>query len=343
MSEKPVFLLADADALRRQRWDGTDGEWLVLLVPTTGERTAIHLYDGPAAAGAWLPDLVRATPAALIVPQAAIALPRRHPAPSPGRHPAPAPAPGRPSAPPPGPHRTPLPVGPLPVSVGASLVRGLVLALLDGTVSLEATHVAAHLVDLVATLVCEATAPERPTAGRNLLEEIRWQVNDRLDDVTLSPGTIAAHGYISVRYLHKLFRDEGTTVGRWVVRRRLEEACRELAGPGRAGRTISVTAKRWGFANAAHFSRVFHAAYGRAPRDWRDTRAALVARSDTAPRDTPPVQPAPGAQPASGGHALSARQGAPGVNWAAPSVRSVAPNSTHPAGTGLRQDEEEAW
>ncbi|MFG2307054.1 AraC family transcriptional regulator [Actinacidiphila glaucinigra] len=33
--------------------------------------------------------------------------------------------------------------------------------------------------------------------------------------------------------------------------------------------TIEAIAHRWGFASAPHFSRVFKAAYGVSPREWR--------------------------------------------------------------------------
>lgn len=39
----------------------------------------------------------------------------------------------------------------------------------------------------------------------------------------------------------------------------------------RGGRTIAAVANRWGFMSATHFSRVFRAAYGMSPSEWRDT------------------------------------------------------------------------
>ncbi|MFJ9520782.1 AraC family transcriptional regulator [Kitasatospora sp. NPDC101801] len=35
-----------------------------------------------------------------------------------------------------------------------------------------------------------------------------------------------------------------------------------------------MVARRWGFVNPAHFSRVFRAAYGVSPREWRALRTA---------------------------------------------------------------------
>ncbi|MGW6356976.1 helix-turn-helix domain-containing protein [Streptomyces sp. NPDC055092] len=67
-----------------------------------------------------------------------------------------------------------------------------------------------------------------------------------------------------MRSLHKLFTKEGTTVGRWILRRRLENG-RELARRGNASPTVPAVALRWGSVNAAHFSRFFHAAYNVSP------------------------------------------------------------------------------
>lgn len=96
-------------------------------------------------------------------------------------------------------------------------------------------------------------------------------IDEHLADADLSPEVIAGAHHISVRYLHKLFQDEGTTVGRWIQRRRLEECRRDLVLGVRNRRTIASVAGRWGFLSATHFSRVFRAAYGMSPSEWRDS------------------------------------------------------------------------
>lgn len=139
-------------------------------------------------------------------------------------------------------------------------------------------RLAGGVTELVATLVAELAelaeredGPGRDTSGRVLAARARQFINENLGDPSLSPETIAAAHHISVRYLHRLFADQGVTVGRHVLRRRLEECRRELARGG-AHSTVSAVAHRWGFVNAAHFSRTFKAAYGVSPRAWRDGR-----------------------------------------------------------------------
>ncbi|MFD9430800.1 helix-turn-helix transcriptional regulator [Streptomyces sp. NPDC060002] len=121
-------------------------------------------------------------------------------------------------------------------------------------------------------------APGTSGARSPVLGRVLEYVELQLTDPNLSPEVIARAHHISVRYLHKLFKDEGTTVGRWILRRRLEECRRDLMRYGRGGRTIAAVAARWGFLSATHFSRVFRSAYGMSPREWRDT-AGRAARS----------------------------------------------------------------
>ncbi|MCQ9133094.1 helix-turn-helix domain-containing protein [Streptomyces hilarionis] len=143
---------------------------------------------------------------------------------------------------------------------------------------------ARNAVNVLSTLAAEqlgraAPAAPGPTGARPpVLARILEYVELHLPEPDLCPEGIARAHHISVRYLHKLFQDEGATVGRWILRRRLEECRRDLARHGRGSRTIAAVAGRWGFLSATHFSRVFRTAYGMSPREWRDT-AGPVPRS----------------------------------------------------------------
>ncbi|KUN85918.1 helix-turn-helix domain-containing protein [Streptomyces griseoruber] len=133
-----------------------------------------------------------------------------------------------------------------------------------------------NAVNLLSTLAVEqlgARTPDPASARPPVLTRILEYVELHLTDPELSPETIARAHHISVRYLHKLFKDEGTSVGRWILRRRLDECRRDLMRHGRGSRTIAAVAARWGFLSATHFSRVFRAAYGMSPSEWRDTAA----------------------------------------------------------------------
>ncbi|MFH8805622.1 helix-turn-helix domain-containing protein [Streptomyces sp. NPDC017936] len=129
---------------------------------------------------------------------------------------------------------------------------------------------ARNVVDLLGVMADEVLgrpAGDTPGGNRALLLRIQAFIDRHLADGDLTPQAIARAHHISLRYLHKLFESEDATVGRWIQRRRLEECRRDLALHVNA--TIAAVAHRWGFTSAAHFSRVFRAAYGMAPREWR--------------------------------------------------------------------------
>ncbi|MGW7286243.1 AraC-like ligand-binding domain-containing protein [Streptomyces sp. NPDC054847] len=146
----------------------------------------------------------------------------------------------------------------------------------DGYPPAVADRLAGNVVDLFATLIAERAHPGGTDADArsHLMLRVRDHINRNLGDPDLTPEQIARTHRISVRYLHRLFEGEGTTVGGLIRQRRLEECGRELARRGRTAPTVSAVSQRWGFVNPAHFSRAFRAAYGVSPREWRDLRTA---------------------------------------------------------------------
>ncbi|RRJ88299.1 helix-turn-helix domain-containing protein [Gulosibacter macacae] len=104
---------------------------------------------------------------------------------------------------------------------------------------------------------------------RALLQRIRDDIDSRLEDPDLSPSTIASAAFISVRHLHNLFQDQGQTVASYVRTRRLERCYLDLTDPATFETPIAAIGSRWGFKDAAHFSRAFKTAYGESPSDVR--------------------------------------------------------------------------
>lgn len=133
-------------------------------------------------------------------------------------------------------------------------------------------RLAQNILDLLETVYCDrlGTPAECPeTLRRSRLLAIQAWIDRHLDTVELCPEVIAAANHISVRYLHRLFQDQGTTVSRWTRDRRLERCRHDLGDPVLNRRGVSVIAARWGFLDAASFSRTFKAAYGESPREYR--------------------------------------------------------------------------
>ena len=139
----------------------------------------------------------------------------------------------------------------------------------------SSARLADNVVDLLGTLYADllSGAGYRPADPMHtLMTKIRCFIEDNLDDPDLGPESVAAACHISVGYLHKLFRAEGTSVSRTIRERRLEQCRRDLVAPGSRAKAVSAIGAHWGFLDAAHFSRIFKATYGVSPREYRISR-----------------------------------------------------------------------
>ncbi|MBB5639616.1 AraC-like DNA-binding protein [Cryobacterium roopkundense] len=133
-------------------------------------------------------------------------------------------------------------------------------------------RLAYNAVDLIATMFeNELSIRRRPIPGTHgdMLAGIRKYIEAELGDPGLSPAGIAAAHFISTRHLHSVFHEADTTVSSWIRRRRLERCRRDLRDPILADRSVGAIAARWGFLDAAHFSRIFRAAFGEPPTAYR--------------------------------------------------------------------------
>jgi AraC-like DNA-binding protein len=119
---------------------------------------------------------------------------------------------------------------------------------------------------------------DTPEARRQaLLTTVQGFIQQHLGDPQLSPPAIAAAHHMSLRSLHQLFHDAGLTVAGWIRQRRLECCRRDLADPALAYRPVAAIAARWGYSSASDFSRVFRAAHGLPPAEYR--RHACVVKT----------------------------------------------------------------
>lgn len=101
------------------------------------------------------------------------------------------------------------------------------------------------------------------------LARMKQVVDARLGDPAFGVGELARELGLSVPHIHRLFHHEATTPAQYIWGKRLEACSRDLLDPRQARRSISEVAYRWGFSDAAHFSRAFRERFGVAPRVWR--------------------------------------------------------------------------
>jgi len=109
-----------------------------------------------------------------------------------------------------------------------------------------------------------------------LLQKAYQIIDARLSDPDLTMKEVATELKISLRYLYKLFASSGEGFSRYVKRRRLERCRCDLGNPVYANFNVSEICFRWGFNEAAHFSRVFREQFDMSPRAWR--KAAMAKR-----------------------------------------------------------------
>ncbi|MFG1928999.1 helix-turn-helix domain-containing protein [Cryptosporangium sp. NPDC048952] len=137
----------------------------------------------------------------------------------------------------------------------------------------EEARVAAAVIDLLTVALsaqlgrAESITPD--TRRRALVHHIRAYIDAHLGDPRLNPAQIADAHHISLRYLHKLFESQETTLSSWIRRRRLERCRAALLDPAQSHRSANAIAAAWGMANPAHFNRAFKAVYGLPPGTYR--------------------------------------------------------------------------
>jgi AraC-like DNA-binding protein len=139
---------------------------------------------------------------------------------------------------------------------------------LAGTTGARLAHSA---LDLVTTVFTRELGLDEVSADphRALVQRIRSYIDRNLASTDLGPASIASAHFISIRHLHGLFQEQGVTVSTWIRTRRLEQCRRDLLDPMLADRPVAAIAARWGFVDAAHFSRAFKTAFGISPSEYR--------------------------------------------------------------------------
>lgn len=168
-----------------------------------------------------------------------------------------------------------------PGALVSSLARDLGRSL-GGFRAVDAARSAAAVTELIAVALGAQLGDARPAPDEALRDRIRGYIRVRLPERDLGPARIAAAHHISVRRLHKLFQDQPLTVSALIRTSRLDRCRAELA---RGDRTVAAVARRWGFADPAHFSRLFKTTYGHTAAALASNDRALTVKAPGARRD----------------------------------------------------------
>ena len=135
-----------------------------------------------------------------------------------------------------------------------------------------------HFYDLVALALgassdAKALAADR-TVGAVRLAAIKADIVANLDDGNLNATMVATRNRVTVRYLHKLFENEGITYSEFVLGRRLTRAYCLLTNPLHTRRAICTIAFELGFNDLSYFNRTFRRRYNATPSEIRDGAVA---------------------------------------------------------------------
>lgn len=146
---------------------------------------------------------------------------------------------------------------------------------LDRLTEPEWEAVAQSAAELLLALSAElVVATSDPSASRAaLLQRLYATIERSIGGDEIAIADIAQAEGISERYVQKLFEGTGESFSHYVRERRLQRAWHDLANPAEAAVPIAEIAYRYGFSDAAHFSRLFRERFGLPPRELRRREA----------------------------------------------------------------------
>ena len=129
-----------------------------------------------------------------------------------------------------------------------------------------------ELMDVLA-LAFDSTQHEEPRTDqvvqRARLRSVKAWLEHHLGNPELTLESIAKSNDISLRYLHSLFRLEGTSISHWIWNRRLERSFDMLLKDNNGALSLTEIAYLVGFSSSSHFSTMFRRKFGVRPSDVR--------------------------------------------------------------------------
>lgn len=132
----------------------------------------------------------------------------------------------------------------------------------------QANIIAESAVALVASYFGQSPFSDLPQHETALGLSIRRYIAGNFQDRTLGPDTLVTSFRISRAQLYRMFKPHGG-VARYIQDQRLNWCFKELAAPANRRRRVSEVAYMAGFADEAHFSRLFRRTFGLSPSEVR--------------------------------------------------------------------------
>lgn len=134
---------------------------------------------------------------------------------------------------------------------------------------------------LLHTVLAAAQKPYDPPlpATGNRLAHYHWQrmeafISSHLDSARLDAAAVAQAASLSVSQAHRIYRSMQQSMADSIWSKRLAAIQQDLCNPALRPLSIQAIAYRWGFADAAHCSRLFKARLGVSPKQYRKAHQA---------------------------------------------------------------------
>ncbi|MEM6462299.1 MAG: helix-turn-helix domain-containing protein [Pseudomonadota bacterium] len=116
------------------------------------------------------------------------------------------------------------------------------------------------------------------SARQALRQRALRMIEQKFEDYTFTPGSMAEELGVSLRTLHKAFEDHEDTVAGRLRSHRLKAVKSDLRNPELRHCSITQISFARGFNSSEHFSRLFRAEYGVSPRVYRRKHLARESR-----------------------------------------------------------------
>lgn len=158
------------------------------------------------------------------------------------------------------------------VPIVISLLKSLTLGEKSELNDIEQFTLAESFLSLIGSVIRSRSQSSVKENDRNhgaRLCRILSYLEENFSDHQLTPSRIAEANFVSVRHLHGLFQQCGTTVSKWIWDRRLKAGREDLIDTSKASMTICEIAYSRGFNDSAHFSRAFKERFGISPGQLR--------------------------------------------------------------------------
>lgn len=162
------------------------------------------------------------------------------------------------------------------------LVYQLIGSTFNGLSSIEPEFekdVLETIAQFVRLAMLEFVGTPSPTSMKLVLDDrIKTYIHGHLRDPDLKVVRLAQVLGCSKRYLHKVFENEETSIGKYILGLRLERCREELRNPACVDKSVTDIAYSWGFNSPNYFSRCFKDTYGLSPRDVRTQSSDTLTR-----------------------------------------------------------------